>query len=578
MNNPGEGENKVKPAASVRPEERWWLLIAVISVTAVLAAAARWILYHPYGVNWDEAAYFNQALNNIRILHGRNIYHLVGMFLIGDPTRPPANRLLVLPFLILFGHSIAVARFVTVAFSGLSAWFLYSCVRRLSGSAAGIIAVLVFCLSSEVVLDSTYFSTEGPLFLATAAMLYFLFAGWNGEQEHKSNWIGLGLAVGLGLLSKLTFAVIAFPVLVFAVFDAYRRRAGLRGVTPFFKAGLVAFVVAAPWWLLNFRHALGYAAYASNGYVRDSLGSASSPATWAKWLGSVCIALFGPGVSVFLVFVLVALVLRRKDLTHGSSALGTTRAKVLVACACAGLPLIAAQLSGTNHNMRFLSPTIIPLAVVVGLLSETIGLTRSRGFLVASAAVFFCQAGILVAPVLFPNSKPIDAGVIPGTRLTLVTSELPWRVLARYPQWDWKPVREISLGCGIESANISYLGDGRAFNGSQIAYPWFAAGVPTPHVTLLWRYEQGSPNWQALMSSADGSDIVITAPHYVGEATDRQDLDNQYNAEFAQRLGQDPRFDAPIHLQLGSLESVDVLVFVKKNLPCRSSFQTLSQK
>jgi len=547
----------VEPGSVVRSEERWWLLVAVLSLTAVLAAATRWILYHAYGVNWDEALYFNQSLNNIRILHSGNLRHIGGMILIGDPTKPPAYRLLVLPFLALFGHSIAIARFVTLAFSALSAWFIYACTRRLAGPPAGTVAVLVFCLSSEIVLDSTYFSTEGPLFLATAAMLYFLFAGWSGEREHKGNWIGLGLAVGLGVLSKMTFALVAFPVLAFAALDAYRRR-GLRGITPLCKAGIVAFLVGGPWWLLNFRRALASARFARE-FVRNSLGGPSA-ATYAKWLGTVFIASLGPGVSVFIVLVLLVVVLRRKDLIGGESKLGSIRGKVLLACACAGLPLVAAQVSGTNQNLRFLSPAIIPLAIAVGVLAETAGLTRSRAFLLASGVLLFSQVGMFLAPVLFPNNKAVDPGLVNG--------ELPWAVFARFEQWDWKPIRDISLGCGVEMPRISYLGNGRAFCPPQVAYPWFARGVPAPEVTWLWRYEQGPLNWHELMASAGESDIVLTAPHYLGQATDSDNLDNQHNAEFAERLAQDPRFRGPIRLELGRFEPVEVDVFLKNGLVC----------
>lgn len=542
----------------VKPEDRWWLLLAAISVIAILAAASRWILYHHYGINWDEAEYLNQALLNLRILHSGNLHHIGGMILIGDPFRPPAYRLLVLPFLALFGHSIAVARFMTLAFSALSAWFIYSCTRRISAPVAGIIAALVFCLSTEVVLDSTYFSTEGPLFLATAAMLYFLFTGWSTEGEYKGNWIGLGLAVALGFLSKMTFALIAIPLFVFVVVDAYRRRSGLRGIMPFFKAGIVAFVVGAPWWLLNFRHALGFATHAE-GFVRGSLGG-PSPVTYVKWLGTVFIGLLGPGVSVFLLCVLVVVVWHRKDLNKRENILGSLQGKVLLACACAGLPLVAAELSSTNQNLRFLSPAVIPLAIAVGILSEKVGLTRSRAFFGLSGVLMLSQVGILVAPVLFPNHKPIDP--------RLVNGEVPWAVFARFEQWNWKPVRKISLGCGVETPTISYLGNGRAFNLPQIQYPWAARGTPAPSVTWLWRYEQGPLNWEKVMEAAGRSDIVLTAPHYLGQASDKDGLDNQYNAEFAARLSQDPLFRKPIHLELGRFKPVEVDVFVKKTLRC----------
>ena len=72
------------------------------------------------------------------------------------------------------------------------------------------------------------------------------------------------------------------------------------------------------------------------------------------------------------------------------------------------------------------------------------------------------------------------------------------------------------------------------------------------------------------MSSAEQSDVALTAPTFVGQATDRQNFDNQYNREFAERLAADPLFRGPIRLEMGRFWPVEVLVFVKKTLVCQS--------
>ena len=525
----------------------------MICMTIIVLSATRWILDHPYGTYWDEALYLDQAVDNIRILHSGNLRHIGGLILIGDPMRPPAYRLLVLPFLAAFGNRIAVARFLTLAFATFSAFLIYLSGRRIAGRDAGVIAMLVFYVSIEVVNDSICFTTEGPLFMATAAVLYFLFAIWSDEASYKRHWMGLGCAVGLGLLSKQTFLLIIFPVLAFAVFDAYRTF-GLRGVSPFLKAGLVALVIAAPWWILNVRSALGYAIFAS-AQPRQSLGTFSL-VMLAKWLASVFLGLLGPGLSIFIVIVLVVAVWQRKTPIGVKGVLSGIQGKAVIACSCAVLPLTAAQIASTNHNLRYLSPTVIFIAIIVGVLSEITGLTRSRVFLVTSGALLFTQVGMLVAPVLFPNQRAIDPGLVNG--------DVPWTVMARFEQWDWKRIRDISVACGIESPKISYLGDGRAFCPPQIVYPWLSSGIAAPEVNWLWRYEQGPLNWQKIMKSVGDSDIVLTAPHYVGQVTDKQDLDNQHNAQFAARLARDSRFKAPICLHMGRFEPVELLLFLKK--------------
>ena len=69
-------------------------------------------------------------------------------------------------------------------------------------------------------------------------------------------------------------------------------------------------------------------------------------------------------------------------------------------------------------------------------------------------------------------------------------------------------------------------------------------------MTWLWRYEDGPLDWQKVMDATGKSDIVLTAPHYVGEVRNKEDLDNQHNAEFAARLSADPFFRGPIRLEM----------------------------
>ncbi len=147
--------------------------------------------------------------------------------------------------------------------------------------------------------------------------------------------------------------------------------------------------------------------------------------------------------------------------------------------------------------------------------------------------------------------------------------------MVRFDQWDWKPLRDLSVSCGIDTPKLSFLGGGRVFDPPHIESPWVevtsthASPLETPDPKWLWRYEDGPIDWQKLMGAADQSDIVVTAPAYVGQVFNKEDLDNQHNTEFAERLSHDPLFQKPVHLQMGRFAPVDVLVFVKNALVCR---------
>ena len=73
------------------------------------------------------------------------------------------------------------------------------------------------------------------------------------------------------------------------------------------------------------------------------------------------------------------------------------------------------------------------------------------------------------------------------------------------------------------------------------------------------------------MSLAGESDLVVTAPDFIGQVSDKQDLDNRYNREFAERLIIDPRFQGPFRLEMGRFQPVEVDVFVKKAAVCQQT-------
>ena len=502
-----------------------------------------------------ESLYLNEAATDVRRVRSWMLIKLAGSILKAR-ARPPAYRLFALPFGALFGFHTTIPRLVTLTCYSLSSWIVYLATRCIGGRAAAVFAALIFALSTEVVVSSTYFSTEGPLLLATAGMLYFLMVYWSKRAPYPGNWIGFGLALGLGFLSKTSFALIAFPVLTFFFIDAYRKHLVRRGAAFLFNGGAVAFLVAGPWWLLNFRSALSYANYARNQY-RQSLGPPSL-STWVQWLNSACMGLIGPGISILV--ILVAVVFLKNVFTSRKPLLDSVQRTALFACVSTVLPLVAVQLAGMNHLLRYLVPTVIPLAIAIGVLSEQSGWLGSRTAVAISGALFVIQLGMIMVPVLFVNHQPVDSGLVNGA--------LPWRILVRWDQWNWRPIQEIGRSCDVEAPRVAFLGSGRAFNPPQIEYPWVVGGV-SPEVRWLWRHEGGPLNWQQVSSLVGSSDIVLTAPHYIGQISDKQDLDNQHNAEFADRLSRDPRFRGPIRVEMGRFEPVEVEVFLKKVLECR---------
>jgi 4-amino-4-deoxy-L-arabinose transferase-like glycosyltransferase len=532
-------------------KERASALFLVATLAALLLLAILWMLDHPYGTNWDETEYLNYALTDQSCLHDHGLRSLRWEIFYNDRIRPPAYRILALPFFAVAGFSPLKARLVSLGFHWLALAFVFLTLRKLTNPLCAILTVLFICLSPEFLYTSITFGTEYPLMLATAAMLFFLVSTFQRPTESWTDWLALGLSLGLGLLAKASFLFVAAPVLGFVLLAGYHK--ALRGPRPWFavKAGLVAALIAAPWWWVNIGPAMA-SAHDAREFVRHSLGTLSV-STLASWLWSAVQCVLGYGSAVVIAILLVAWL--HNLIRQQNVRLDPVQRTTLLACLCAAVPLILAQLSGTNHLLRHLAPAMMALAVAAGLLAYVTGCLRSRAFLLACGVAFSVQLGMLAFPVLHPNTtENIDAPI---------NGFLPWQVMARRAQWNWESLHNISREHGQQEPVVSYLGNGRSLNSAQIQYAWVADGAPKPGVKLLWRYEQGAIDWDKVMEAVDRSDLVITAPGYVGDPSDKQDLDNLHNAELAQKLSQDHRFEGPIRLGMGRFEPVEVQVFVK---------------
>lgn len=383
----------------------YWPIVATATVIVIVFAAMSWSLAHPYGIHWDEAEYLNNVHVDLQRLYSGRLLRLGGRLLIGSRGIPPAYRILALPLLALFGFHTTVARLSSLACFCLSTCFTYLAARRVGDQIAGAFAALVFALSPAVITASIFFSTDAPLYLATAAMLYFLFVHWSEPSERTVTWIALGLAMGLGLWSKASFVSVAVPPMVFALIIDFRKHRSISGLLSLCKAGALAGLIGAPWWLLNIRQAISYAKY-SRDFVRDSLGQPSL-VTWARWLNSVIQCLLGQGVSILIALVVVAFLW--KAVVKRERTLSGLQKNAIGACACAALPIVLTQLSGINHLLRHISPAVIPIAIMVGLLADRSGWARSTALLATSSVLLFGQLLMIVYPVIFPNTALLNS-------------------------------------------------------------------------------------------------------------------------------------------------------------------------
>ncbi len=509
-----------------------WTLLAAIIFFGTQIPSLIWAFSNPTPHHWDNAIYLNQAYHD---LYAWKNHGIINALLHADIYRPPAYRIFTAPLLGLHLPMLAKLRAISFLFFWATLFVIYRvCTAALpfpAGRAAGMLTVTLICLSPEIGWSIRIYGTEYPLYFATALTLFFLVRSTGPRAPSHWNWIGLGIALAIGLLSKFSFVLLAAPLMATAAVLIFRRK--LPGLLPvhFAAAIVLAAVLSLPYYSYHVFTVLSYSREMT-AFPRTALhqsGTAFAIA-WIKlqlnqatgaWTGAILIAL-----------AITAIISFRK-----------WNIAVILALSQA-LPLLAIQLFyAHNDNVRHLTPAYLPLITAVTIAAGATGLLSSRRSWLALL--------VIAISVLIQTKN----------------SFLP---IASYRTdiWDFTPIHDAAAAHGITSPHIAYLGNGEYFNEPFLALPWSHLGQ-TADIQWLWRYEQGLINWKPLISGLSQYDMVLTAPAIQLPADpsllpDPQILDNVNNAEFARRLQADARFTGPEKFTIGTQNKTEIWLFFRK--------------
>ncbi len=526
--------------------DRYWWTAAILFTGILLAAGALWASRHATGTDWDEAGYVNRVIQDRYMFRAEGLYGLVRTIGCHEPQRPPAYRMVVVPITIPFGVSTPPVRYISIFTFAATLALVYLLGRWLAGPACGAFTVLLLVTGPTMLLHAVKFGTEFPLYLSVAGSLYFLTRRLQAPQRSLFDILGLGFFLGLGLLSKTSFILVAAPMLAMAFVLDWR--GNMPGLSPAFllRAALVGGLLALPWWQRSWREALAYAQY-SGTFARHSLGDFGLPML-IQWFDIFARSATGVALLLLIGAVLARAIVSRQALRR----LEPHQRAALWICLAAGIPLILIQLVSRNHNMRLITPAFFPLAVALGLVASATSWTRARLLTAAATAVFALQAATLAVPAFaaLPAHDSETLGIPPS------------QVLAARELWNWEALRQACQDRHLTNPAVRYLGNGSSYCIPQISHPWVRRNEPAT-VAFLWRYEEGPIDWERIRAKLAEADVVITALNYQGLAADKQPLDNAHNGELAALLQDDPRFEGPIEVDVGARPPAKVIAFFR---------------
>ena len=199
---------------------------------------------------YEEAYYWNYAM------------HLD----IGYLDHPPLVAWIIAFFIKLMGNNEFAVRFGAFICWFITTLFLYKTSSLIYNNKSKITLVTLLAAALPAYFAIGWAMTpDAPLVACWAMALYFFYKAL--IKESRVAWVGVGFAVGLGMLAKYTMALLGISVIIFALIDRDARKWFARPEP--YIAIAIALVLFSPVLIWNFNHDWISFLYQSQGRVDD---------------------------------------------------------------------------------------------------------------------------------------------------------------------------------------------------------------------------------------------------------------------------------------------------------------------
>lgn len=169
---------------------------------------------------------------------------------IGYLDHPPMVAWLIWLGTEVFGNTELGVRIGAYASWIAGAAFIFQFSRNLVGKSAAFVSVVLVAALPYFFSNGFIMMPDAPLTAAWAGSLYFLERALLGNRRRA--WLGAGLMIGFGLLSKYTIVLLGLATLTFVLLDPKSRRWLLRPEP--YLAAIVACVLFSPVIFWNATH------------------------------------------------------------------------------------------------------------------------------------------------------------------------------------------------------------------------------------------------------------------------------------------------------------------------------------
>ncbi len=372
----------------------------------------------------------------------------------GYYSKPPLIAWIIRASTELCGGSEFCIRLPSPIIHTATAVVAFFLARRLYDARTGFWAAVVFATLPGIAFSAGIISTDVPLLLFWALALLAFAALLNG-----GGWLaaaGLGVALGLGLLSKYAMVYFLMCAVVFAAWSGAWRR--LLGDGRIYAALAIAAAIVAPNVLWNIEN--GFATVAHTADNANWRGSLFNPANALEF--------FASQAGVFGIILFIALLVIAWRARHGT----TDKQKLLLSFSLPIILLITVQAFLSRAHANWAAAAYVAASVLV-----TAELLRANARLAfnGSLALHLALVGLIGAGNAMAGRVSLPGGIDPYERV------LGWKAIADYA--DRKAIeggfRAISTDRRALTAELLYYSSGRV-----PVYAHLDGDVPRDHFEL----------------------------------------------------------------------------------------------
>ncbi len=176
---------------------------------------------------------------------------------------PPLPHIIAILFYFLFGVSEDIMAFSLILFLFILLFSTYWTGRALFNAKVSIISAVLIGFFPAVIGHSRNFISDFPE-LSLIALSYMCF--FRTRQLNDWKWsIVLGIAIGFGFLTKLTFPLFLLPMIIIGLSwlkISFKEKVQRKFIRNLLVSGITAAIISLPWYLFNISNVV-------DGYIYD---------------------------------------------------------------------------------------------------------------------------------------------------------------------------------------------------------------------------------------------------------------------------------------------------------------------